>query len=45
MKAMSYLAWVDKQGLYGRRPNVEMPENTESAWSRSIIVFVLRYPD
>lgn len=34
MKAMSYLASLlgERHCAYGRRPNVEMPEKTESAW-------------
>jgi hypothetical protein len=31
MKAMSNFVLVARQGAYGRRPKVEMPENTESA--------------
>lgn len=32
MNAMSYFVCVDKHGLYGKRPNVEIPEKTESAY-------------
>lgn len=36
MKAMSYFSSsLARQGQYGRRPKVEMPEKTESAWSWS----------
>ncbi len=45
MNAMSYFTSSDaRQGKYGRRPNVEMPEKTESAcdlvnaWSESLWV-------
>jgi hypothetical protein len=34
IKAMSYFTSSDaKHGKYGRRPNVEIPENTESAFA------------
>jgi hypothetical protein len=34
MKAISYFAWwLDKHGWYGRRPKVEIPEKTESAYA------------
>jgi len=32
MNAMSYFSsWLARQGKYGRRPKVEIPEKTESA--------------
>jgi hypothetical protein len=34
MNAMSNFAWVFRHGLYGRRPKVEIPENTESACAK-----------
>jgi hypothetical protein len=34
MNAMSYFACVFRHGLYGRRPKVEIPENTESAFAK-----------
>jgi hypothetical protein len=37
MKAISYFTSSDaRHGKYGRRPNVEMPENTESAFALSV---------
>lgn len=36
---MSYFALLlgDRHCAYGRRPKVEMPENTESAWVRCLV--------
>jgi len=39
MKAISYFTSSDaRQGKYGRRPNVEIPEKTESAFQLSIAI-------
>lgn len=32
MKAMSYCTLLERHGWYLRRPNVEIPEKTESAY-------------
>lgn len=41
---MSYLAslWGDRHCAYGRRPKVEMPEKTESAWVKCSAGFTFR---